>query len=142
MTKRALILLSMLGALFPIYPAIILQEVRHSQLSVVRIVIISLVSGILLPLFARRGLRLNVGIDIRRHLDAHYSPDQQRRIIVNYFGFTNRYLEQTPLFRRAALAADPILRQYRAATFRLMGKLILGFLGFAALMVLFLYALT
>jgi len=99
MTKRALILLSMLGALLPIYPAILLQEVRHGHVSVGRIVVISLVFGILLPLFARRGLRLNVGIDIRRHLDKHYSPDQQRRVIVNYFGYTNRYLEQTPLFR-------------------------------------------
>lgn len=142
MTKRELILLSVLGALFPIYPAILLQEVRHGHVSVVGIVVISLASGILLPLFARRGLKLNVGIDIRRHLDEHYSPDQQRRIIVNYFGYTNRYLEQTPLFRRAAMAADPILRQYRAATFLLMGKLAAGFLTFVALLGFVLYVLT
>lgn len=140
--KRLLFYLTVIGVLFPVYPSILLQDARSGYVSILKTIVTSVICGAGFSLCCWRALRLDPGINIRHYLDSHFSKEQQQQMIVNYFGFSNRYLQQTPLFRSEAIAADPTLRRYRKAMFLMVAKMLAFFLCYAGLVVATLYILT
>jgi hypothetical protein len=132
--KIELILVSLLGVIFPIYPTILLCEIRHGNISIWRITLVSLINACLMPFFAVIALRLSVDFDIRQYLDAHYNKEEQQSIIKNYRRYKSKLFQNNPLFTADALITDSNLRKYEKSTFKMMGKLLVG--GFCYLMLI------
>lgn len=140
--KRNMLLIGAVGGLFPIYPAILLQQVRGGNVSIARVAAISVLSGLVVFVFARGAAKLNAGVDIEDHLRSNYSEAEQRKMIHNYDRYKSRFWSQTPLFSTEAKKLDPVICRYQKGLYLMMLKMTGGFLCFAAILSALLYFLT
>ncbi len=138
-SKRETYLIFGLGLVYPIYPAILLDQTRNGHISILRVSIISLANAFLLYYLANKGFNLKIAFDIDGYLSSRYSEDEQKRIVVNYGRYKSRFFQNTPLFTLESLRRDPNLRTYLKESFRAMFKLIVGGLVYAALLFLLFY---
>lgn len=142
MKKRALVLLVLLGGIYPIYPAILLYEMRHEHLSVLRVLMLGLINAGLLPFFVYKGLRLKINFNIDDYLTSNYSEIVQRNIIKNYYQYKSTFFQNTPLFTREALNKDENLRGYKKEAFKAAFRLISGGLCYLGILVVLFYLLV
>jgi len=126
LSKREIVLLAVLGAIFPIYPAISLQQTIAGKISVTRVALLCLLNALFVAYFGSKAFKKKMDIDIKQHLDAHYSNEQQKKLIKNYRAFKGKFFARPPLFTKEALGSDPILAAYHNAYERQMAKLLVG----------------
>jgi len=137
--KREILLLFLLGGIYPIYPAILLYEARHSGISVLRILVIGLVNASIFPFFIDKGLRLKINFDINQYLDSTYSIEEQKNIIKNYSRYKSKFFRNTPLFSMEALNKDENLLKYKKEAFKTIFRLFLGGLSYFIVLFLLFY---
>jgi len=142
LTKRELFFLFLLGAFFPIYPAWLLYEIRHENISILRIALLGFINAGLLPLLTAKGLRLKINFDIDQYLASNYSEAEQKKIIKNFGRYRSNFFQNTPLFTIEALNKDPNLRRYKEESFKIISKLITGVLCYVSILVLLFYLLV
>jgi hypothetical protein len=139
MKKRELALLFLLGGIFPIYPAVLIYEMRHGDISILRISMIGLTNAVFLPFFVNKGLDLKINFDIDRYLTANYSNDEQKNIIKNYSRYKSKFFRNTPLFTREALNKDANLWRYKKEALKTMFRLLFGGLCYFGILFLLFY---
>jgi len=138
---REIFLIIILGILFPVYPAVSIMEIRHGEVSVIKLLLLILLNSLLLTLFIKKTLALKISNsvgDIKDYLDSRYSTEEQKIIIKNYRRYKSTFFQNLPLFTTAAQIADPKLRQYRNESFKLIGAVLL-YTFFYLILLLFLF---
>jgi hypothetical protein len=136
-------LLTILGALFPLYPAVSIMTIRHGNTSGLKLLCLSVINSLMFSYFVSSALDLKLKIgngigDIADYLDSRYSKEEQQVIIKNYGRYKSSFFQQLPLFTRQSQIADPTLRKHRNASFRAIGLLLLyGFIYLILLLMLF-----
>ena len=133
-----------LGALFPLYPAISIMTIRHGNTSGLKLLCLSAINSLMLPYFASRALDLKLKIgngigNISDYLDSKYSKEEQQVIVKNYRRYKSRFFQNLPLFTKESQIADPNLRKHRNASFRLMGLLLLYAFAYFILLLMSFY---
>ena len=111
--RNELLLIYLLGVIYPLYPAMLLDEIRHGKPSITRVLIILIANTGLLVYFVKKAFSYKINFDIDAYLSQRYSETDQKNIVINYGRYKNKLFGNTPLFTTEALEKDSNLRIYK-----------------------------
>jgi hypothetical protein len=135
------------GALFPIYPAILIMKINCGVVIIYRVIILSAISGFLFSEFFKKGLNIRFKIDggfdnIGDYLDKNYSSVEQQLVIKNYRSYKSKFFSHNPQFTRESQKTDPILRKYKYEVFKALLRIYYIGVIWASSLILFFYVLA
>ena len=145
LTSRESILLIVFAFIVPIYPAILIMDMRHGEISYIKLLLLTCAISFLIIQFFKRGFNLEINTcfgNIEEYLDSHYTDEEQSKIITNYKNYKSRFWNKLPMFSRKALQQDPNLKEYKVSVFYLFIKIYaLGIgLGLSVVVIFFIFA--